>query len=116
MWLSRARAEAATTTNESPETRNRSSGLAAIVTLLERESGSGMFQQTFLLQSSDGQVVQLSGLLNTDSGVVGSMSTKGATHTEPELARRVGEGYGLELGVDGLGQLIDTKLGPPGLV
>ena len=103
-------------TTESPETRNRSWGLADSVTLLGPESGSGMLQQTFLVQRSDGQVVQLSELLNTVLGVVGSMPAKGAVHTEPELARRVGEGYCRELDVDGLRQLIDTKLAPLGFV
>lgn len=99
-------------TTESQGTRNLSWGLAATVTLLGPESGWGMLQQTLLLQRSDGRVVQLSKLLSTVLGVVGSMPAKGAVHKEPELARRFGEVYGREIDVEGLRQLIDAKLAP----
>ncbi|HEX5729889.1 MinD/ParA family ATP-binding protein [Microbacterium sp.] len=62
------------------------------------------------MQRQDGQVVQLSELLNL---VLDSAATE---KPAPELARVVSEAYGRELTVEGLHHLLDTKLVPLGLI
>lgn len=80
------------------------------VTLLGPVSGSGLTHPTALVRRSDGQVVQVSELLNL---ILATAET--ATPTS-ELARTVSEEYGRELTPDGLAHLIDTKLAPLGLI
>jgi putative peptide zinc metalloprotease protein len=80
------------------------------VTLLGPVSGSGLTHSTALVRRSDGQVVQVSELLNL---ILATAET--ATPTS-ELARAVSDEYGRELTPDGLAHLIDTKLAPLGLI
>lgn len=80
------------------------------VTLLGPVTGSGLAHPTALVRRSDGQVVQVSELLNL---ILATAET--ATPTS-ELARAVSDEYGRELTPDGLAHLIDTKLAPLGLI
>jgi putative peptide zinc metalloprotease protein len=73
-------------------------------------SGSGLLQPTFLVQRPDEQVVQLSELLNL------VVEKAGTGRSAVDLARSVSAAYGKELSVEGLRQLIDTKLAPLGLI
>ncbi|WP_394771403.1 AAA family ATPase [Lacisediminihabitans sp.] len=73
-------------------------------------SGSGLTKPTYLVQRRDEQVVQLSELLNL------VLEKAGNGRAAPELATAVSATFGKELTVDGLHHLIDTKLGPLGLI
>ncbi|MET3720596.1 MULTISPECIES: hypothetical protein [unclassified Arthrobacter] len=72
--------------------------------------GSGLKDRSYLLQRGDGQIVQLSELLNL---VMVSLS---ADEPLEDTARDISDAYGRELGVSGLRHLIDTRLAPMGLV
>ncbi|MCO4252052.1 MinD/ParA family ATP-binding protein [Pseudarthrobacter raffinosi] len=72
--------------------------------------GSGLKDRSYLLQRGDGQIVQLSELLQL------VMATVSPEKSADELARDVSDAYGRELGVSGLLHLIDTRLAPMGLV
>ncbi|BAS07263.1 ESX-1 secretion-associated protein EspI [Arthrobacter sp. Hiyo4] len=72
--------------------------------------GSGLKDRSYLLQRGDGQIVQLSELLQL------VMATVSPEKSADELARDVSDAYGLELSVSGLLHLIDTRLAPMGLV
>lgn len=72
--------------------------------------GSGLKDRSYLLQRGDGQIVQLSELLNV---VMVSLSAEKALE---ETARDISDAYGRELGVTGLLHLIDSRLAPMGLV
>lgn len=78
--------------------------------LLGAVADSGLIRRTYLVQRPDGQVVQLSELLH-------AVLAAAETGLPPsELAHRVSQAYGKELPVEGLNQLIDTKLAPLGLI
>ncbi|MCP9001842.1 hypothetical protein NFC73_19220 [Pseudarthrobacter sp. RMG13] len=72
--------------------------------------GSGLKDRSYLLQRGDGQIVQLSELLQL------VMATVSPLKSADELARDVSDAYGRELSVSGLLHLIDTRLEPMGLV
>lgn len=72
--------------------------------------GSGLKDSSYLLQRGDGQIVQLSELLQL------VMATVSPEKSADELARDVSDAYGRELSVGGLLHLIDTRLAPMGLV
>jgi putative peptide zinc metalloprotease protein len=72
--------------------------------------GSGLKDRAYLLQRGDGQIVQLSELLNL---VMVSIS---AEKSLTETAREISDAYGRELGESGLRHLLDTRLAPLGLV
>lgn len=72
--------------------------------------GSGLKDRSYLLQRGDGQIVQLSELLQL------VMATVSPEKSADELARDVSDAYGRELSVSGLLHLIDTRLAPMGLV
>jgi putative peptide zinc metalloprotease protein len=78
--------------------------------LLGPVADSGLVKPTYLVQRPDGQVVQLSELLNV------VLATAGTGKPPEELARRVSDTFGKELSVEGLKHLIDTKLAPLGLI
>ena len=80
------------------------------VTLLGPASGSGLVQSTCLVERPDGQVVQLSDLLNLVLDAAGDGQR--ASH----IARQVSDAYGQRLTVDGLRHVIETKLAPLGLI
>ncbi len=80
------------------------------VELLGRAQGSGLRNPPYLVRRADGQVMQVSELLNV---VLREASTD---RPVPELAAAVSETYGRRLTVEGLGHLIDTKLAPAGLL
>ena len=80
------------------------------VELLGPVSGSGLIQSTCLVQRQDGQVIQLSELLNL------VLETAATEQSSPELARKVSSVYGKELSTEGLHHLIDSKLVPLGLI
>ncbi|WP_125610268.1 hypothetical protein [Specibacter cremeus] len=97
-------------TTESSDIRTPQWSLAPGVQLLGPVSGSGLVQQTYLVQRPDGQVIQLSTLLNL------VLSTVAADRAPADVARLVSDAYGRELDVAGLEQLIETKLAPNGLL
>lgn len=72
--------------------------------------GSGLKDRSYLLQRGDGQIVQLSELLQL------VMATVSPEKSADELARDISDAYGRELSVSGLLHLIDTRLAPMGLV
>ena len=72
--------------------------------------GSGLKDNSYLLQRGDGQIVQLSELLHL---VMISLSVEKSLD---DTARDISDAYGRELGVSGLRHLIDTRLAPMGLV
>ncbi|GAB3281099.1 hypothetical protein GCM10027449_22220 [Sinomonas notoginsengisoli] len=78
--------------------------------LLGLVSGSGLNHSTYLVRRADGQVVQLSELLN--------IIVAKATIPLPldELAHRVSYAFGRELDADGLSLLAERKLAPLGLL
>lgn len=78
--------------------------------LLGPVADSGLVKRTYLVQRPDGQVVQLSELLHA------VLAAAGTGQPPTELARRVSEAFGKELSVDGLNHVIETKLGPLGLI
>jgi len=80
------------------------------VELLGPVSGSGLTQVTCLVRRADGQVIQLSELLNLILVLAES------AQTSAELAQRVSSAYGRELSAEGLELLIGAKLQPLGLV
>lgn len=80
------------------------------VELLGPATGSGLVQETFLVRRPDGQVIQISALLNL---VLTTAATEPVSHV---LARDVSQAYGRELDVAGLTLLIDQKLRPLGLL
>lgn len=89
-----------------PGTWQRARGVA----LLGPVRGSGLRHETCLVRRQDGQVVQLSELLNL-------VLVAAATARPPaELARAVSDACGRELSVEGLQHLLETKLVPLGLV
>lgn len=84
--------------------------LASGVTLLGVVTGSGLTKPTYLARRSDGQVIQVSELLNT------ILDAAGTGRTATDIAQRVSADYGRQLTVDGLQHVIDAKLAPLGLV
>lgn len=78
--------------------------------LLGPVSGSGLNHSTYLVRRGDGQVVQLSELLNI---IVAKATTPLPLE---ELARRVSHAFGRELDADGLSLLAEQKLAPLGLL
>ncbi len=80
------------------------------VELLGAVTGSGLVQKTFLVQRPDGQVIQLSTLLNL---ILKMAATEPTTDV---LAHKVSDRYGKELDPAGLTQLIEQKLRPLGLI
>ncbi len=80
------------------------------VELLGAVTGSGLVQETYLVQRPDGQVIQISALLNLILKIAESEPT---TET---LAHEVSGIYGRELDTSGLTLLIDQKLRPLGLI
>ena len=93
-------------TTEPEPTWHRADG----VELLGPVSGSGLTQATCLVRRQDGQVIQLSELLNL------ILVNAERAQTTPDLAHKVSSEYGQELTVEGLAHLIDTKLIPLGLL
>jgi putative peptide zinc metalloprotease protein len=94
------------TSDVEPRTWQRAPGIV----LLGPVSGSGLIQQTYLVQRQDGQMVQLSDLLHL------ILDTAATARPTPELARTVSDAYGRELSVEGLEHLLATKLVPLGLI
>ena len=80
------------------------------VTLLGAVSGSGLVQPTCLVERPDGQVVQLSELLNL------VLETAGAGRSPSLIAQEVSRAYGHELTEEGLQYVIESKLAPLGLI
>ena len=80
------------------------------VELLGPVTGSGLTQVTCLVRRHDGQVIQLSELLNL------ILAKAEGDQTTTELAARVSTAYGRELTAEGLDLLIDAKLKPLGLI
>jgi putative peptide zinc metalloprotease protein len=80
------------------------------VTLLGAVSGSGLVQPTCLVERPDGQVVQLSELLNL------VLDAAGTGRSPTLIALEVSRAYGRELTVDGLQYVIESKLAPLGLI
>jgi putative peptide zinc metalloprotease protein len=73
-------------------------------------SDSGLVHATCLVQRRDGQVIQISELLNI------VLASAEPSQTPAAWARKVSDAYGNELSVDGLNHLIDSKLVPLGLL
>lgn len=94
------------TTPSRPETWRRAPG----VTLLGPMSGSGLIHETCLVQRRDGQVIQLSELLNL------VLATAATAKPATELAQSVSDAYGRELTAEGLHHLLVAKLVPLGLI
>jgi putative peptide zinc metalloprotease protein len=80
------------------------------VEMLGPVSDSGLVHVTCLVQRGDGQVIQISELLNV------VLASAEPTQTPAAWARKVSDAYGNELTTDGLHHLIDTKLVPLGLL
>lgn len=80
------------------------------VQLLGPATGSGLTRPTNLVRRGDGQVIQISELLN----LVLESADRGAP--AEQIARRVSDSVGRELTLEGLEHLIDTKLAPLGLI
>ncbi|MGO4384231.1 hypothetical protein [Specibacter sp. RAF43] len=80
------------------------------VELLGPVTGSGLVQSTFLVQRPDGQVIQISALLNL------ILQSAAAQPSTAVLAGTVSKIYGRELDESGLTMLIETKLRPLGLM
>ncbi|MGO4189169.1 hypothetical protein [Pseudarthrobacter sp. TAF60_1] len=80
------------------------------IVLLGPVEGSGLKDHSYLLQRGDGQIVQLSELLNL---VMISLSVEKSLD---DAAHHISDAYGRELSVSGLRHLIDTRLAPMGLV
>ncbi len=80
------------------------------LTLLGPTQGSGMTEPTYLLRRIDGQVVQVSELLNL---VVAAVDP---SRSCDEVADAVSGAYGKRLTTDGLTHLIESRLQPLGLV
>jgi putative peptide zinc metalloprotease protein len=80
------------------------------IELLGPAQGSGLLQPTYLVRRADGQVAQLSELLN--------LVIEEATpdRNSEEVAEAVSQAYGRRLTVEGLHHLIDTQLAPAGLI
>lgn len=78
--------------------------------LLGRAQGSGLQDPPFIVRRHDGQVIQLSELLQL---VVEEARTERDT---AELADAVSERFGRQLSIEGLDRLITNKLGPAGLI
>jgi putative peptide zinc metalloprotease protein len=84
--------------------------LAPGVEMLGPVSDSGLIHVTCLVQRRDGQVIQISELLNI------VLASAEPTQSPADWARRISDTYGNELSVDGLNHLIDSKLVPLGLL
>ncbi|MDQ6740741.1 MAG: hypothetical protein M3021_10380 [Actinomycetota bacterium] len=97
-------------TIDSSEPRTVQWRLVPGVELLGPVTGSGLTQKTFLVQRPDGQVIQLSALLNL------ILKTAATEPTTDVLAHDVSGLYGKELDPPGLTQLIEQKLRPLGLL
>lgn len=80
------------------------------VILLGATVGSGLARPTFLARRCDGQIVQVSELLNS------ILDVAGPGRSTSEIADLVSEAYGRRLTVDGLEHVIGTKLAPLGFV
>ena len=80
------------------------------VELLGPVSGSGLVHVTCLVRRQDGQVIQVSELLNI------VLESAEPTQTAKAWARKISDAYGNELSADGLNHLIDSKLVPLGLL
>lgn len=83
---------------------------ASGVEMLGPVSDSGLVHVTCLVQRRDGQVIQISELLNI------VLASAEPNQSLQAWARTISEAYGNELSVDGLNHLIDSKLVPLGLV
>ncbi|QAY64619.1 MinD/ParA family protein [Xylanimonas allomyrinae] len=77
--------------------------------LLGRVSGSGLARPAYLVRRPDGQVVQVSELVNT---VLARLDPR---RTAAEVAAAVSSAYGRTLTADGLHHLVTMKLRPAGL-
>lgn len=84
--------------------------LAPGVEMLGPVSDSGLNHVTCLVQRRDGQVIQISELLNI------VLASAEPTQSLAAWARKISDTYGNELTVDGLNHLIETKLVPLGLL
>lgn len=80
------------------------------IDLLGPVQGSGLNHRTFLVRRPDGQVVQVSELLNL------IVSRADVPLDSAELARRVSDAFGKELDADGLRLLAQGMLEPLGLL
>ncbi len=78
--------------------------------MLGQVQGSGIREPSFLLRRADGQVVQVSELLNLVVAEVRS------DRSPEQVADAVSEAYGRTLTADGLARLVQTRLEPLGLV
>lgn len=78
--------------------------------MLGQVQGSALLKPHYLLRRGDGQVVQVSELLNT---VVSEMDPE---RSPDEVAQAVSVAYGRSLTVDGLSHLVRSRLLPLGLV
>lgn len=88
------------------ETWRRAEG----VELIGPVQGSGLDHTTYLVRRPDGQVVQVSELLNI------VLARADRPLESAELARRVSDDFGRELDTDGLRLLAESKLEPLGLL
>ena len=88
------------------ETWRRAKG----VELIGPVQGSGLDHVTYLVRRPDGQVVQVSELLNI------VLARADEPLESAELARRVSDDFGRELDTDGLQLLAESKLEPLGLL
>ncbi len=84
--------------------------LADGLQLLGQVQGSGIREPTFLLRRSDGQVVQVSELLNL------VVSAVDPSRDRDQVAEAVSAAYGRTLTTDGLEHLVESRLVPLGLV
>jgi putative peptide zinc metalloprotease protein len=97
-----------------PEQDGAAWALAAGVDLLGPVRGSGLRDQTFLARRVDGQVVQLSKLLN--SVLLELAASPPGVRTNEEIAEAISAAYGRQLSSDGLLYLLAERLAPMGLV
>ena len=84
--------------------------LAPGLELLGLVEGSGLHHDSFLVRRADGQVLQVSEIVQL--ALTGLRSDRSTA----EVAERVSAAYGRRLPVDGLTHLLSTKLEPLGLV
>ena len=80
------------------------------IELLGRAQGSGLQQPTYMVRRADGQVAQVSELLQL------VMEEASPDRDAGELAEAVSQAYGRRLTVEGLHHLIDSQLAPAGLI
>ncbi|MCL1869312.1 MAG: MinD/ParA family protein [Promicromonosporaceae bacterium] len=77
--------------------------------LLGQVAGSGLTSPAYLVRRPDGQVVQVSALVNT------VLSRLDPQRTPAQVADAVSQSFGRTLTVEGLDLLVSSKLGPVGL-